>query len=62
MRKSDGTGLGLWISSSLVEGHGVDITAANRPTAEGGGAVFRVLLLGEPEAGLPALASDTPTA
>jgi two-component system, NtrC family, sensor kinase len=32
-RKKDGTGLGLWISRSLVERYGGDITAANRATA-----------------------------
>ncbi|MBS0435234.1 MAG: cache domain-containing protein [Proteobacteria bacterium] len=39
--KKDGTGLGLWISRSIVERYGGDIRAANR--AEGG-AVFSVLL------------------
>jgi signal transduction histidine kinase len=50
-RKKDGTGLGLWISRSLVERYGGDIRAANRPTGEGRGAVMSVLLLSEPEAG-----------
>ena len=39
--KKDGTGLGLWISRSIVERYGGDIRAANR--AEGG-AAFCVLL------------------
>jgi C4-dicarboxylate-specific signal transduction histidine kinase len=46
-RKRDGTGLGLWISRSIVERYGGDLTAANR---EGGGAVFTVLLKCEPVA------------
>ena len=49
-RKKDGTGLGLWISRSLVERYGGDITAGNRPAEEGSGAVLRVLLTSEPEA------------
>ena len=45
-RKKDGTGLGLWISRSLVERYGGDITAGNR--ADGvRGAVFTVRLLAE---------------
>ncbi|MBL8351415.1 MAG: cache domain-containing protein [Burkholderiaceae bacterium] len=47
-RKKDGTGLGLWISRSLVERYGGDIRAGNRPAPEGSGAVMRVLLLSEP--------------
>jgi C4-dicarboxylate-specific signal transduction histidine kinase len=43
--KSEGTGLGLWISRSLVERYGGDITARN---GEDGGAVFTVSLLEEP--------------
>jgi C4-dicarboxylate-specific signal transduction histidine kinase len=43
--KKDGTGLGLWISRSLVERYGGDITAAN---AESGGAVFTVRLKAAP--------------
>ena len=39
--KKDGTGLGLWISRTIVERHGGDLRAANR---DGGGAVFTVLL------------------
>jgi signal transduction histidine kinase len=39
--KKDGTGLGLWISRSIVERYGGDIRAADR--AEGG-AVFTVML------------------
>ncbi|MEN9631018.1 MAG: hypothetical protein RJA10_4246 [Pseudomonadota bacterium] len=46
-RKKDGTGLGLWISRSLVERYGGDITAANRVDAPGG-AAFTVHLKGEP--------------
>ncbi len=53
-RKKDGTGLGLWISRSLVERYGGDIQAANRPASEGSGALMSVLLLSEPEAALPA--------
>lgn len=48
-RKKDGTGLGLWISRSLVERYGGDICAGNRPAGEGSGAVMRVLLLSEHE-------------
>ena len=40
-RKKDGTGLGLWISRTLVQRYGGDLTAANRA---GGGAVFTVQL------------------
>ncbi|MCB1995947.1 MAG: cache domain-containing protein [Burkholderiaceae bacterium] len=40
-RKKDGTGLGLWISRSLVERYGGELLAANR--AEGG-ACFSVVL------------------
>jgi two-component system NtrC family sensor kinase len=42
-RKKDGTGLGLWISRSLVERYGGDITAANRSDGQRG-AVFTVRL------------------
>ena len=42
--KKDGTGLGLWISRTIVERHGGDLRAANRPVEAGGGAVFTVLL------------------
>ncbi len=46
-RKKDGTGLGLWISRSIVERYGGDISAGNQP---GGGAVLTVCLLVEPTA------------
>ncbi len=42
-RRPDGTGLGLWISRSLVQRYGGDISASNR-AAPGAGAVFTVLL------------------
>lgn len=42
-RKKDGTGLGLWISRSLVERYGGDIVAADRRDAPRG-AVFTVRL------------------
>jgi two-component system, NtrC family, sensor kinase len=45
-RRPDGTGLGLWISRSLVQRYGGDITAANRPE---GGAVFSVRLKVAPD-------------
>lgn len=44
--RSDGNGLGLWISQGLVERYGGRIEAANAPK---GGAMFRVVLLAEPE-------------
>jgi two-component system, NtrC family, sensor kinase len=44
-RKKDGTGLGLWISRTLVQRYGGDLRAANRPD---GGAEFTVLLRREP--------------
>lgn len=53
-RKKDGTGLGLWISRSLVERYGGDILAHNRPPADGPGAVLSVLLLSEPALAAPA--------
>jgi two-component system, NtrC family, sensor histidine kinase HupT/HoxJ len=37
----EGTGLGLWISYSIIKEHGGSIVAANRP---GGGAIFTVRL------------------
>jgi signal transduction histidine kinase len=46
-RKKDGTGLGLWISRSIVERYGGDIVAANRPS---GGAVMTVVLACEAQA------------
>ncbi len=57
-RKKDGTGLGLWISRSIVERYGGDIRAGNRSDAgaaggsasSGSGAVFSVLLLVDPAA------------
>jgi two-component system, NtrC family, sensor kinase len=45
-RKKEGTGLGLWISRSIVERYGGDIRAANR-TDGVAGAVFTVVLPGE---------------
>ncbi|MDP4302557.1 sensor histidine kinase [Leptothrix discophora] len=42
-RKKDGTGLGLWISRSLVERYGGDLRAAHRDDARSG-AVFTVWL------------------
>ena len=45
-RKKDGTGLGLWISRTLVQRYGGDLRAANRA---GGGAAFTVLLRLEPQ-------------
>ena len=52
-RKQDGTGLGLWISRSIVERYGGDIQAGNRPAGQGSGAVLAVLLPCDP---VPALA------
>ena len=46
--KKDGTGLGLWISRSIVERYGGDIRAVNRPAQDGGGAVFTVWLRANP--------------
>jgi signal transduction histidine kinase len=46
-RKKDGTGLGLWISRTLVQRYGGDLRAANRPE---GGAEFTVVLRREPQA------------
>jgi len=43
-RKQDGTGLGLWISRSIIERYGGDIVASNRPADQGRGAVMAVLL------------------
>ena len=43
-RKADGTGLGLWISRSLVERYGGDLRAHNRPE---GGAAFSIWLRSE---------------
>ena len=42
-RKQDGTGLGLWISRSIVERYGGDLQARNRPAGQGSGAVMAVL-------------------
>ncbi len=42
--KTDGNGLGLWISRGIVERYGGTITAANR---DGGGALFTVRLKAE---------------
>lgn len=44
--KKDGTGLGLWISRSIVERYGGDIRAANR-TDGVRGAVFTIVLRGD---------------
>jgi signal transduction histidine kinase len=49
-RKKDGTGLGLWISRSLVERYGGDLRAANRSDGVAG-AVFTLLLRREPDTG-----------
>ena len=49
-RKKDGTGLGLWISRSLVERYGGDINAANRGDGVRG-AEFTVRLKAEPSPG-----------
>jgi two-component system, NtrC family, sensor kinase len=46
-RKKDGTGLGLWISRSIVERYGGDVRAANRSDGHAG-AVFTVMLRVEP--------------
>lgn len=46
-RKKDGTGLGLWVSRSVVERHGGTLRAANRTDGQRG-AVFTVRLRGEP--------------
>ncbi|MFO1329141.1 MAG: cache domain-containing protein [Rubrivivax sp.] len=51
-RKKEGTGLGLWISRSLVERYGGDITAANRSDGASG-AVFTVRLKADLAAGAP---------
>jgi two-component system NtrC family sensor kinase len=55
--KKEGTGLGLWISKSLVERYGGDIRARNRSDGSGGdgsGAVLTVALPAETQAsGLP---------
>ncbi len=42
--KSQGTGLGLWISRSLLERYGGELQAARRPAADGPGAVFTIVL------------------
>lgn len=46
-RKPEGTGLGLWISHSLLERYGGELRAANRPE---GGAELSMWLVGEPPA------------
>ncbi len=51
-QKKDGTGLGLWISRSLVERYGGDITGANRSDGVTG-AVFTVRLLADEPASAP---------
>lgn len=45
--KTDGTGLGLWISRSLVERYGGELTARNRSDGTSG-AVFAIRLRSEP--------------
>ena len=47
-RKKDGTGLGLWISRSLVERYGGDLQARNRQDGVPG-AEFSVILRREPD-------------
>jgi C4-dicarboxylate-specific signal transduction histidine kinase len=47
-RKKDGTGLGLWISRSLVERYGGSLSAHNRSDGVGG-AVFVLRLKHEPD-------------
>ena len=42
-RKKDGTGLGLWISRSILERYGGDLRASGRPDGVGG-ALFTVVL------------------
>ena len=42
--KPKGSGMGLAISSKIVQDHGGVITASNAPASEGGGAVFEVRL------------------
>jgi C4-dicarboxylate-specific signal transduction histidine kinase len=42
-RKKDGTGLGLWISRTIVERYGGDIRAADRSDGVSG-AIFTVAL------------------
>ena len=37
--KQNGTGLGQWISRSIIERYGGDIVARNRPAEQGSGAV-----------------------
>lgn len=49
--KSDGTGLGLWISRSLVERYGGELRAAAGPHS---GACFTLWLLSEPASAPPA--------
>jgi two-component system NtrC family sensor kinase len=45
--KTDGTGLGLWISRSLIERYGGQLTARNRDDGASG-AVFAIRLYSEP--------------
>jgi len=47
-RKKDGTGLGLWISRSIIERYGGDIVAGNQVT---GGALMTLVLPTEPTLG-----------
>ena len=46
--KTDGTGLGLWISRSLIERYGGQLTARNRDDGASG-AVFAIRLYSEPQ-------------
>jgi signal transduction histidine kinase len=47
----EGTGLGLWVSASIIEQHGGRLQAENRP--EGGAAFVIELPLARDDAGAP---------